>query len=72
MTLIPAETLNAEGLSNHILKTQEKHHIDPMLMVSQGYDGAAVMSGHCLGASSVQNKTDGTKSFVCSLQSSLP
>ena len=52
MTFVPAETLNAEGLSNHILKTLEKYHIDPMLMVSQGYDGAAVMSGHCSGVQS--------------------
>ena len=52
LTFVPAETLNAEGLSNHILKTLEKYHIDPMLMVSQGYDGAAVMSGHCSGVQS--------------------
>ena len=49
LTFVPAETLNAEGLSNLIVKTLEKYHIDPMLMVSQGYDGAAVMSGHCSG-----------------------
>ena len=49
LTFVPAETLNAEGLSNLIIKTLEKYHIDPMLMVSQGYDGAAVMSGHCSG-----------------------
>ena len=46
LTFVPAETFNAEGLSNHILKTLEKYHIEPMLMVSQRYDGAAVMSGH--------------------------
>ena len=49
LTFVPDETLNAEGLSNLIIKTLEKYHIDPMLMVSQGYDGAAVMSGHCSG-----------------------
>ena len=49
LTFVPAETLNAEGLSNLIIKILEEYHIDPMLMVSQGYDGAAVMSGHCSG-----------------------
>ena len=49
LTFVPAETLNAEGLSNLIISTLEEYHIDPMLMVSQGYDGAAVMSGHCSG-----------------------
>ena len=38
LTFVSAETLNAEGLSNLIIKTLEKHHIDPMLMASQGYD----------------------------------
>ena len=49
LTFVPAETLNAEGLSNLIIKTLKEYHIDPMLMVSQRYDGAAVMSGHCSG-----------------------
>ena len=52
LTFVPAETLNAEGLSNHVLKTLEKYHIDLMLMASQGYDGAAVISGHCSGVQS--------------------
>ena len=45
LTFVPAETLNVEGL----YKNPGKYHIDPMSMVSQGYDGAAVMSGHCSG-----------------------
>lgn len=52
LTFVPAESLTAEGLSNHILQTLEQYHIDPKLMVSQGYDGAAVMSGHCSGVQS--------------------
>ena len=32
-----------------ILDTLRKHHLNPMQIVSQGYDGASVMSGRCSG-----------------------
>ena len=49
LTYIKAESLNAEGLSSYILDTLQKFGLDPTGVVSQGYDGASVMSGHCSG-----------------------
>lgn len=49
LTFIPAMSLNAEILCKYILDTLDKFNIDPKLMISQGYDGASVMSGHCSG-----------------------
>jgi len=49
LTYIEAESLNAEGLSSLILKVLSHNKLDPSGIVSQGYDGASVMSGHCPG-----------------------
>jgi hypothetical protein len=49
LTFVPATSLNAENLSKYILDTLRLYNIDPQLLVSQGYDGAAVMAGHCTG-----------------------
>ena len=47
VTYIPAECLTVQGLSSYILDTLRKHQLEPKCIVSQGYDGASVMSG-CL------------------------
>ena len=39
----------AESLASYILETLKKYQLDAKLMVSQGYDGASVMSGRCSG-----------------------
>ena len=49
LTYVKAESLNAEGLSSYILDTLQKFGLDPRDIVSQGYDGASVMSGHLSG-----------------------
>ena len=49
LTFHPAATLNAEALTKYILEALNRYNLDPQLMVSQGYDGASVMSGHCSG-----------------------
>ena len=41
--------MNAEGLSDYIIGTLKEYDLDPALIVSQGYDGASVMSGSCSG-----------------------
>lgn len=42
-------SLDAQGLSTHILDTLKHFGLDPTCIVSQGYDGASVMSGECSG-----------------------
>ena len=37
--------MNAEDLSDYIIKTLKECNLDPALIVSQGYDSATVMSG---------------------------
>ena len=49
LTYFPADNLNAESLSKYILDTLKKYDLDPQMIVSQGYDGASVMSGNCSG-----------------------
>jgi len=49
LTFAKAESLNAEGLSDYIIATLREYDLDPALVVSQGYDGASVMSGSCSG-----------------------
>ena len=49
LTFVQAASINAESLSTYIIQALEEHKIDPSMMVSQGYDGASVMSGHCTG-----------------------
>jgi len=49
LTYVEAKALNAEGLASDILETLNQHKLDPSAIVSQGYDGASVMSGNCSG-----------------------
>ena len=49
LTFHPAASLDAESLTQYILEALSNYNLDPQLMVSQGYDGAAVTSGHCSG-----------------------
>ena len=49
LTFIPAATLSTESLTKYILEALTRYDLNPQLMVSQGYDGASVMSGHCSG-----------------------
>ena len=45
LTFFPARNLDAESLSKYILDTLSLYSLDPNMIVSQGYDGASVMSG---------------------------
>ena len=47
LTFVKAESLNAEGLSDYIIRILREYDLDPALIVSQGYDGASAMSGSC-------------------------
>lgn len=49
LTYDEASSLNAESLSKYILDTLNLYSLDVSMMVSQGYDGASVMSGVCSG-----------------------
>ena len=49
LTHVEVKSLDAEGLASHILKTLHYHKLNPSTIVSQGYDGASVMSGNCSG-----------------------
>ena len=49
LTFVQATSLNAESLSGYLLKVLEDNELDPACIVSQGYDGASVMSGNCSG-----------------------
>ena len=46
---VEVKSLDVEGLAQHILKTLHFHKLNPSAIVSQGYDGASVMSGNCSG-----------------------
>ncbi|XP_011410063.1 PREDICTED: zinc finger MYM-type protein 1-like [Amphimedon queenslandica] len=45
LTFVIASNLTAEYLSKYILDTLSLYNLDAKLLVSQGYDGASVMSG---------------------------
>ena len=49
MTYVEAKSQNAESLAAYILDTLSKFGLDHKFIVSQGYDGASVMSGQCCG-----------------------
>ena len=44
-----ATSLNAESLTSYIIQTLQDNGLDIASIVSQGYDGASVMSSHCSG-----------------------
>ena len=52
LTFVDTASQTAEGLFNDIFKTLSKFKLDPQWIVSQCYDGAAVMSGHLSGVQS--------------------
>ena len=49
LTYVEAKRMDAEALATYILDTIQQHGLDPSKIISQGYDGASVMSGHCTG-----------------------
>ena len=49
ISFVEAISLNAESLSSYIITTLQDNRLDIAGIVSQGYDGASVMSGHCSG-----------------------
>ena len=49
LTFTEAATQNTESLCALILQTLDTFKLDPAAIVSEGYDGASVMSGRCLG-----------------------
>ena len=48
-TYVEATALDSSSLSAFILNALRKNQLDPECIVSQGYDGASVMSGRCAG-----------------------
>ena len=49
LTSTELSNLNTLSLSNYILNVLQQFQLDPQWIVSQCYDGAAVMSGRCSG-----------------------
>lgn len=49
LTFIHAKGLNAESLASYIRDLLEQCDFDTTTLVSQGYDGASIMSGSCTG-----------------------
>ncbi|KAI6651115.1 Zinc finger MYM-type protein 1-like [Oopsacas minuta] len=49
LTFVDATSLTAESLTTYLISTLNKHGLDRACIVSQGYDGAAVISGNCHG-----------------------
>ena len=49
VTYVQAARLTADSLTTYILEILERFALDPQWIVSQGYDGASVMSGRCSG-----------------------
>ena len=49
LTFVEATSLDAKSLTQYIVNTITKHQLDLTCIVSQGYDGASVMSGNCSG-----------------------
>ena len=50
LTFVQATSLNAENLSNYLIKVIEDNVLDLTYVVSQGYDRVSIMSGHCTSA----------------------
>ena len=49
LTYVEVVSLDAQGLSTYILDTLRHFGLDVACIVSQGYDGASMMSGRCNG-----------------------
>ena len=56
LTYVHANKLDAESLTKHIIDTCTFHQLDPSQIVSQGYDGASVMSGSLSGVQARMRK----------------
>ena len=57
LTFVEATSLDAKSLTQYIVDTIKKHQLHLTCIVSQGYDGASVMSGHCSGVHRLELKT---------------
>ena len=57
LTFVQVTSLNAESLSNYLIKALEDNGLDLTYIVSQGYDWASVMSEHCTGIQKHINKS---------------
>ena len=49
LTYVHVESVTAESLTKYIVKTLQSFQLDLNSIMSQGYDGASVMSGRCSG-----------------------
>ena len=49
LTYVEATSLDAHSLPEFILSAWKNNALNPKCIVSQGYDGASVMSGNCAG-----------------------
>ena len=49
LTYVPMTNFTAESLSIYLVDTLREYELDPKQIISQGYDGATVMSGRCTG-----------------------
>ena len=62
--------MDAEALATYIINTLQQHGLDPSKIVSQGYDGASVMSGHYTGVQ--QRVKQVAPRALCALLRTLP
>ena len=67
LSYVKASSLNAEALSSYILTALHDTGLDPSGIVSKGYDGASVMSGHCSGVYTAKNQSSCTYGCVHTL-----
>lgn len=49
LTFVKVTTLTAESLTTYLISTLNNHGLNPACILSEAYDGAAVMSGNCHG-----------------------
>ena len=49
LTFVEATSLTAEKLTTCLVSSLTEHGLDPACTISQGYDGASLMSGSCSG-----------------------
>jgi len=49
LTFVEATSLTAESLTTYLISTLTEYGLDPACIVSEGYNGACVMSGSCSG-----------------------
>ena len=49
LAYLEVQNLDAKSLTGYVISALEAYCLYPKLIVSQGYDGASVMSGNCTG-----------------------